>query len=483
MASPVAAGVAALGAAAHPDLSASQLRERLRNTAADVGLPSEKQGAGRVDAAAMVDGGDGDDKSVLTVTDPDGEGDGFKRYYELGVTGDLESTDSVNCEDSLEGSTAVGHVDGGTDEYRFSGKLEYFTSKGADLAIDGETVDPGEVVQKHAILIDETEDKDANYEFQVGGDAEKGAYANDSPDSVEGTTISGAANGYHDSYRYTGEISDWTSSGDGSLTVYVDGTEVSPGDSNAAPEASFSVDASYPTVGEVVSFDASASSDEDGSITSYEWAFGDGETTSGKTVEHSFADPGDYEVTLTVTDDAGRSGEAVETVSVVPEADETVTVAPGSDHAFDPSSLTVEPGTRVRFEWDAGGHTLTVRSQPEGADWTGAPEEHDAGYVHTHTFETTGEYEYYCEVHPEDMQGTVTVEDGTDCQSIPEAIAGEDGQVGDAELLQAIRNWREDTEVPGTCGETVDDATLLELIRLWRTGETVSDRGVPSDSV
>jgi serine protease len=59
MASPVAAGVAALGLAANPGLSASQLRQRLKDTAVDVGLPATQQGSGRVDAANIVGGGGG----------------------------------------------------------------------------------------------------------------------------------------------------------------------------------------------------------------------------------------------------------------------------------------------------------------------------------------------------------------------------------------------------------------------------------------
>lgn len=54
------------------------------------------------------------------------------------------------------------------------------------------------------------------------------------------------------------------------------------------------------------------------------------------------------------------------------------------------------------------------------------------------------------------------------------AVAGEDGTVGDAELLRAIEHWQEGTAVPGTCGKTIDDATLLKLIELWPTGEPTS---------
>jgi len=44
-----------------------------------------------------------------------------------------------------------------------------------------------------------------------------------------------------------------------------------------------------------------------GSIESYRWDFGDGSTASGKTATHSFANPGVYNVTLTVRDSSGKS--------------------------------------------------------------------------------------------------------------------------------------------------------------------------------
>ncbi|WP_435359267.1 S8 family serine peptidase [Haloarchaeobius sp. DFWS5] len=63
MATPAAAGVAALGLAADPELTPTQLRSRLKQTAVDIGEPADKQGSGRVDAKNIVDaaGGGGDD--------------------------------------------------------------------------------------------------------------------------------------------------------------------------------------------------------------------------------------------------------------------------------------------------------------------------------------------------------------------------------------------------------------------------------------
>lgn len=74
MASPVAAGVAALGLAADPDLSAADLRRRLAETAVDVGLPAEEQGAGRVDAANIVAAAESDSGNDGEAEDTSEEG-------------------------------------------------------------------------------------------------------------------------------------------------------------------------------------------------------------------------------------------------------------------------------------------------------------------------------------------------------------------------------------------------------------------------
>jgi len=65
---------------------------------------------------------------------------------------------------------------------------------------------------------------------------------------------------------------------------------------------------------EPVFFNADKSYDEDGTITSFQWDFGDGNTGSGKTVEHLYTKPGIYIVTLTVTDT--QNGEETDTVQV-----------------------------------------------------------------------------------------------------------------------------------------------------------------------
>lgn len=62
-------------------------------------------------------------------------------------------------------------------------------------------------------------------------------------------------------------------------------------------------------------FDAGAGSDPDGTIVSYRWEFGDGTPpATGQTVQHTFDQPSEYDVTLTVTDDLGGTGTATQTV-------------------------------------------------------------------------------------------------------------------------------------------------------------------------
>ena len=54
-------------------------------------------------------------------------------------------------------------------------------------------------------------------------------------------------------------------------------------------------------------FEASESSDTDGTITNYEWDFGDGINDAGQSTSHSYEVPGTYTVQLTVTDDDGAT--------------------------------------------------------------------------------------------------------------------------------------------------------------------------------
>jgi PKD repeat protein len=63
-------------------------------------------------------------------------------------------------------------------------------------------------------------------------------------------------------------------------------------------------------------FDGSGSTDSDGSVVGWSWAFGDGATGSGAEVSHTYAAAGTYQVALTVTDDDGATGAVTTSVTV-----------------------------------------------------------------------------------------------------------------------------------------------------------------------
>jgi len=70
--------------------------------------------------------------------------------------------------------------------------------------------------------------------------------------------------------------------------------------------------------GNLVSFNGSSSYDPDGTITSYEWSFGDGSPTitGTATPTHIYGDNGSYTVALTITDDFGMTDIATTKVTV-----------------------------------------------------------------------------------------------------------------------------------------------------------------------
>src|SRR5204862_6639355 len=54
-----------------------------------------------------------------------------------------------------------------------------------------------------------------------------------------------------------------------------------------------------------VSFSSAGSSDPDGTIQSYSWAFGDGTTSALSNPPHTYSTPGNYTAMLAVTDNEG----------------------------------------------------------------------------------------------------------------------------------------------------------------------------------
>jgi len=81
------------------------------------------------------------------------------------------------------------------------------------------------------------------------------------------------------------------------------------------PTASFASGPTNPNAPNQLTFDASASSDVDGQISSYAWNFGDGTSGNGVLASHTYAAAGTYNVFLKVTDNGGLTASLCQTAT------------------------------------------------------------------------------------------------------------------------------------------------------------------------
>ncbi len=89
-----------------------------------------------------------------------------------------------------------------------------------------------------------------------------------------------------------------------------------PQQTDELPTAAYAVKTLHRGTGQPVKFDASASSDPDGSIVAYAWNFGDGSVGSGANPSHAFKKPGTYIVTLGISDGAGLTASTFQKVTI-----------------------------------------------------------------------------------------------------------------------------------------------------------------------
>lgn len=140
-------------------------------------------------------------------------------------------------------------------------------------------------------------------------------------------------------------------------------------------------------VGEEVEFDGSASHDPDGSIVNYAWDFGDGNDDVGMQVSYAWDEPGEYTVTLTVTDNEGAEGTdtPTATIDVVPypgvyavQANpSTQTCGMLANVTFASTNVDVmisDPDASSDWHWelitDANGNNIAELEDPPGVDGT-----------------------------------------------------------------------------------------------------------------
>ena len=200
------------------------------------------------------------------------------------------------------------------------------------------------------------------------------------------------------------------------IRVALDNFTLTPPPANQPPVASFSHSPECPGVGETVTFDASASTDSDGTIVSYAWSFGDGTSDTGTTALHSFAAPLTFLVTLSVADSDGATDSVSQLIHVV-----TTNLPPTAAFEFTPASP--QPGGWNRF--DATGSN-DVDGTIVSYAWTFGDGSNDTGAIVFHSFAGAGAF---------NVTLIVADEDGA-TDSVSQAI-----QVGPADL-GSTSDWR-----------------------------------------
>ena len=133
------------------------------------------------------------------------------------------------------------------------------------------------------------------------------------------------------------------------------------GSTNVAPTASFTAAPTSGAAPLTVAVNAAASSDPDGTIASYAWNFGDDSTATGVSTSHNYTTVGSYTITLTVTDNGGRTATATTSIGVLenraPTASFTTTPTMGTVPfvaSVDASASTDVDGSITAYAWDFG---------------------------------------------------------------------------------------------------------------------------------
>ncbi len=160
------------------------------------------------------------------------------------------------------------------------------------------------------------------------------------------------------------------------------------------PTAAFVFSPSEPVVGDTIVFDASQSiATAPRQIVSYEWQFGTGRSATGMIVSKSYDTAGKYNVTLTVTDDAGNKNTVSEEVEVQASGGSGGTAefsalpnpsTAGATVTFDASASSPPSGeTITNYLWTYGDTaTLFSFTTPTGAS-------HVYGVANTYTVTLT----------------------------------------------------------------------------------------------
>ncbi len=149
----------------------------------------------------------------------------------------------------------------------------------------------------------------------------------------------------------------------------------------AFPAASFVYLPAAPLASEEITFNASSSSDPDGTIVSYQWNFGDGAQENGSIATHRYLNHGNYTVTLTVVDNDGLFDKDRKFLLVREHPQASFTFSPtsplvGEVVTFNAGASIPRGGSIVSYKWDFGDGEQVTESDS----------------IVAHTFSAKGEY-------------------------------------------------------------------------------------------
>lgn len=125
-------------------------------------------------------------------------------------------------------------------------------------------------------------------------------------------------------------------------------------------EAKFGSVPTTTNISEKIEFDGSASYSLGGSIDSFNWEFGDGNTATGKQVDHTYSKSGKYTVKLTIVDSNGKTDvkkTRIKVTNQTPVAQFSTTkrkVAPGKDIKFNAAVSSDSEDSIDSYSWSFG---------------------------------------------------------------------------------------------------------------------------------
>jgi large repetitive protein len=254
---------------------------------------------------------------------------------------------------------------------------------------------------------------------------------------------------------------------------------------NAPPIAAAGPD-HHVAIGEVITFDAAASTDPDGKLIAYHWEFGDGARGDGQLVQYAYPRSGVYQVGLTVRDDS-RTDTSVASDSLTVVVNEPPVAAAGPDQRVSSSEVRFDgtgshdpDGEIARYEWDFGDGTGGVGPTP------------------THVYKSPGDY--LAQLTVSDDSGTLRSNSSDAMQVVvnaaPIADAGPDlvGAPGqeltfaaqgsidpDGDVAEYLWSFKQGAEASGAQVRYTFDQPGVYSVRLSVRDDTAQDKAIDYD--